>query len=243
MSDATVSALSPAAAFLSGVKTSLTSIYTLVMLGTFVGISALAHDYGFSLWWLAAATMLMWAGPGQVILITALGHGSPLFEAALAVCLSGLRLLPMVVTLLPLIRRPATRTAALLLPAHITAISMWVESMRLLPPMPREQRLAFTNGLGLGFMIPAHIGSLIGYYLVASLPSALTAGLLFLSPMSFLVSTSRNARMLVDRLALGIGLVVAPLLAYGQIQLDLMWTGIIAGSAAYAIHRLREAMR
>ncbi len=71
----------------------------------------------------------------------------------------------------------------------------------------------------------------------------LTAGLLFLSPISFLVSTARNARMLVDRIALGLGLIVGPALAYAHVGLDLMWTGIIAGSAAYGIHRLREPRR
>jgi hypothetical protein len=66
---------------------------------------------------------------------------------------------------------------------------------------------------------------------------------LFLTPLSFLVSTARNAKLLVDRLALGFGLVVGPLLAYAGVGLDLMWTGIIAGSCAYGIHRLREAAR
>jgi hypothetical protein len=83
----------------------------------------------------------------------------------------------------------------------------------------------------------------IGFYLAASLPVLLTAGLLFLTPMSFLVSTARNARTLVDRLALALGLVLGPLLAYYQIGLDLMWTGIVAGSVAYGVHRVREALR
>ena len=61
--------------------------------------------------------------------------------------------------------------------------------------------------------------------------------------MSFLVSNARNSRVLADRLALGLGLAVGPLLAYAHVGLDLMWTGIIAGSAAYVVHRLREALR
>jgi len=84
-------------------------------------------------------------------------------------------------------------------------------------------------------------GSVIGFYLAGSLPTLLTAGLLFLTPMSFLVSTARNAATLANRLALALGLVVSPLLAYFQVGLDLMWTGLIAGSAAYAVHRLRGA--
>jgi hypothetical protein len=61
--------------------------------------------------------------------------------------------------------------------------------------------------------------------------------------MSFLISTVRNSKHLVDRLALVLGLGLGPLLAYEQIGLDLLWTGAIAGSAAYGVHRLREAWR
>jgi hypothetical protein len=120
---------------------------------------------------------------------------------------------------------------------------MWVEAFRLLPVLPRERRLAFCNGLGGGFMLAGHGGSLIGFYLAGSVPPLLSAALLFLTPMSFLVSNARNSRLLVDRMALGLGLLVGPALAYAQVGLDLLWTGIIAGTAAYGFHRLREALR
>jgi hypothetical protein len=57
--------------------------------------------------------------------------------------------------------------------------------------------------------------------------------------MSFLMSTARNARMMVDRLALVLGLTLGPLLTYWQVGLDLMWTGLVGGSLAYGVHRLR----
>ena len=116
------------------------------------GIAALAHDYGFSLGWVMASTVLVWAGPSQVILISALGAGATLLETAIAVGLSCVRFLPMVVALLPLMRGPRTRTHDLLLPAHFTAASMWVESFRLLPAVPPERRVVYCNGLGIGFM-------------------------------------------------------------------------------------------
>jgi predicted branched-subunit amino acid permease len=232
-----------AVAFVQGLLASFRSVFTFVLVGTYVGIGALAHDYGFDLAWVLVSTTLMWAGPAQVILISALGTGAALFEVGLAVCLSAVRFLPMVVSLLPLVRGPQTRSRDLLLPAHFTAASMWVESFRLLPPLPRERRVAFANGLGLGFMLSGHVGSIAGFYLAASLPILLTAALLFLTPMSFLVSTARNSSTLVNQLALGFGLVVSPLLTYFHVGLDLMWTGIIAGTAAYAVYRLREAAR
>jgi predicted branched-subunit amino acid permease len=235
--------LSTAGAFFGGMRAAALSVFTLVLVGSYVGIGALAHDYGFSLPWVLLSTTLMWAGPAQVILISALGTGATLFETGMAVTLSAVRFLPMVVALLPLVRGPETRLRDLLLPTHFTAASMWVECFRLLPSVPRERRIAFSNGLGAGFLLAAHAGSIIGFLLAASLPALLTAALLFLTPMSFLVSTARNSATLVSRLALGLGLVIGPVLTYFAVGLDLMWTGIIAGTAAYGIHRLRGVLR
>jgi predicted branched-subunit amino acid permease len=234
---------SSAAVFLDGMLASFRSVFALVLTGTYVGIGALAHDYGFSLAWVMLSTVLIWAAPAQVIMISALGAGAALLEVALAVFLSAVRFLPMVVSLLPLLRGPHTRPRDLLIPVHFTAASMWVESFRLLPPLPRERRIPFCNGLAIGFMLSAHIGTVIGFYLAALLPALLTAALLFLTPMSFLVSTARNSATLANRLALALGLVVSALLVYFQIGLDLMWTGLIAGSLAYAAHRLRGALQ
>ena len=112
--------------------------------------------------------------------------------------------------------------------------------MRLLPQQPRGERVAFYNGLGLGLMSGAVIGGAIGFYLAARLPVLLAATLLFFTPMALLMSTASNARALLDRLAFAAGLVVGPIVAWFNFGLDLMWTGLIAGSLAYLINRWRE---
>ena len=73
------------------------------------------------------------------------------------------------------------------------------------------------------------------------MPPLLAATLLFLTPLSFLISTARNARMMMDRLALGFGLVLGALLTMLHVDFDLMWAGIGGGTLAYVIHRAREA--
>ena len=229
------------AAFFRGFRSAWFSVFAMVLSGTYIGIGALAHDFGISSWWLALSTMLVWAGPAQVIMVSALGTGAAPLEIAIAVSLSGIRLLPMVVALLPLLRGEGRRVRDLLLPMHFTSISMWVESLRLLPGIPREWRLAFCNGLSIGYMSVAVTFGFVGYYLAAGLPPLFAAALLFLTPMSFLLSTARGARMFGDRLALLLGLVIAPLLAYYQVELDLMWTGVVGGTLAYGAARLREA--
>jgi predicted branched-subunit amino acid permease len=228
-------------AFLGGVKSALTSVFCSVIMGTYIGIGAIAHDFGLSAWWLALSSVLVWAAPAQVILISALGAGAALFEVAIAVSLSAIRLSPMVVSLLPLLRGPGTRLRDLLLPTHFTAVSVWVESLRLLPAIPQERRIPFCNGISVGLMGTAVTSGFVGFYLAAGLPPLLAGALLFLTPMSFLISTARNAKMLVDRLALVLGLVVGPVLSNLDVSLDLMWTGIVGGTVAYAVHRLREA--
>jgi len=232
---------SSSAAFFGGVASSFTSVFSLVMIGTFVGIGALAHGYGFSAWWLTASTVVVWAGPAQVILISALGSGGTMIDVAVAVSLSGVRLFPMVVSLLPLLRGEGTRTRDLLLPTHFMSVTTWVESLRLLPQLPHAQRIAFCNGLSSGYMGTAVVTGLIGFYLAAGLPPLLAGGLLFLTPMSFLCTTARNARQMLERLALALGLSIEPVLTYFDVGLDLVWTGVGAGTLAYVVHRVREA--
>ena len=229
-------------AFFNGLRMAWGSIFALVLLGNYTGIGALAYEFGFSPLWIVLCTLLIWAAPAQVIVITTLATAS-LLDVAIAVTLSSTRFLPMVAALLPMLKTARTRQFELILPMHLTAISVWVEAMRLIPKAPREQRIAYYNGLGIGLIVVACVGSVIGHYLAARLPPLLATTLLFFTPMAMLMTLARNSEALIDRAAFGLGLVIGPLLAAQKVKLDLMLTGLIAGTAAYAIHRLREARR
>ena len=54
------------------------------------------------------------------------------------------------------------------------------------------------------------------------------------------MSTVRNSKQFIDRLAFALGLIIGPLLAYYDVRLDLLWTGVAGGLLAYAFHRLRR---
>jgi predicted branched-subunit amino acid permease len=229
--------------FLGGMRAGASSVFALVIFGSYVSIGAFAHDLGFSTGWLSVSTILVWAAPAQVIIIASLAAGATGLEIAVAVTLSAIRLLPMVVSVLPVIRAPDTPLRSLILPTHLTAISVWIESLRLSPQLPRADRIAFVNGIGVMLMGLAVLGGLAGHVLASMLPVLLVSAMLFLTPMSFLSSTVRNSKSLSDRLAIIVGLVMAPTLAWLDVSLDLLWTGVVGGTFAYGVHRVREAMR
>lgn len=227
-------------AFLHGLRTGATSVFAFVIVFTYIGFGALCHDYGFSVGWAMLSTVLLWAGPAQVILVTGLAPGSALVETAVAVALSSVRFLPIVVALIPLVKRADTRPRDLVLPVHLMAVSVWVEAMRHAPAMPRERRIAFCNGIGCVLLGLGTIFTGVGYYMQALLPAVFGAAAMFITPISFLTSTARNARLLLDKAALALGFAIAPLLAFSAVQFDLLWTGVIGGTLAYGLHRVQR---
>jgi predicted branched-subunit amino acid permease len=215
-------------------------VLTLVLFATYLGIGALAHDTRFSLGWVLASTLLVWAGPAQIILISTLASGATIIQAAIAVTVSAIRLLPMVVSVLPMIRGPKSRRRELVLAAHFIAVTLWVECFRLLPHVPRERRVAFVLGLGTGLVSICLCANVIGYTLAARLQPIFAAAMLLLTPLAFLLSTARNCRQLSDSLALALGIALFPLIGQLHTGVDILISGISAGSIAFAVHWWRE---
>ena len=227
-------------AFAWGVRSVASTVLTLVLFATYLGIGALAHDTHFSLGWVLASTALVWAGPAQIILISTLGSGATVVQAAIAVAVSAVRLFPMVVSVLPMMRTPQTRRRHLIFTTHFIAITMWVECFRLLPKVPRERRVAFTNGLGVGLMSACLMATALGYGLAANLPQLFGAAILLLTPLAFLLSTARNCRQFADVVALALGLALFPFAAMLNTGVDILISGVSAGTIAYGVHRWRE---
>lgn len=227
-------------AFLYGLWRAGTSVFALVIITTMIGFGALCHDYGFSVGWAMLSTALLWAGPAQVVLATGLGPGTPLIETALAVALSSVRFLPIVVALIPLVRREGMRAWQLILPVHFMAVSVWVEAVRIAPTLPREHRISFCNGIGLGLLLLGVVFTAVGHFMQALLPPLFGAAAMFITPISFLTSTAHNARVILEKAALALGLVLGPAFAFSGVQYDLLWTGVIAGTAAYVLHRVQR---
>src|ERR1700684_1168284 len=153
----------PLRAFAFGMAAVRWTILSAVLFVTYIGIGALAHDTHFSLAWALLATLLVWAGPAQIILISTLASGASAVQSAIAGTVSAIRLFPMVVAVLPMMRTPQTKRRQLVLVAHFTAVTLWVECYRFLPHVPRERRIAFVHGLGCGLTSIGLCATVLGY--------------------------------------------------------------------------------
>ena len=223
-----------------GLFAGITSVQGLVLFASYVGFGGLCAGIGFPMGAAVFSTFLIAALPSQLLLVGGYVAGNGALVIALAVLLSAARLLPSVVTLLPYLR---ARLPLQLFASHFIAVSIWVESRRLLPPLAPAGRLPFYFGLVTVFNVGCVAATFIGFMLAGRLPHALAVGLTFLTPISFLLALTRNSRDLVDYLSLAFGLALAPLFAAYGGQLDLLWTGLAGGTAAWLIHRWRGKAR
>ncbi|HEY8566116.1 MAG TPA: AzlC family ABC transporter permease [Beijerinckiaceae bacterium] len=207
-----------------------------------LGIGGLARDAGHPVGAAMLSTVLVWASPAQAILYAGLAAGMALPAIALAVGLSSVRFLPMVMSILPLLRRPGQRIATQVLAAHLVAVTLWVESRRRLPDLPLEDRVPYYFGFGFTLIVVSAALTGLGHLLAATLPPPLAAGLLFLTPVFFTLSLVAGLRGSADAVAVGLGFVLAPLgtLLVGP-DMDLLATGLVAGTIAYAVGRRARA--
>ena len=82
--------------------------------------------------------------------------------------------------------------------------------------------------------------TIIGYELAANLSQTFASAILQLTPLAFLFSTARNSRELADVLALVLGLAFYPLASLLNSGLDILVSGVGAGTIAFLVHKWRE---
>lgn len=224
--------------FLAGFRHTF-ALFSIVLIATFVGIGALCKELGFSLLWSMIAAAAIWAGPAQVILISGAAAGVSLLPLALTICLSSVRMMPMVVSLMPYFRADTQNTFKLLLAAHIVSISTWAEGQKILPAMPAEQRLPFFYGIGLSVILNSMFATGLGYMIAGVIPKPLLGGMLFLTPIFFLLTLFKGAKMRVDYAAIAFGLLLLVALQPVLPHLAMLIAGVGGGTAAYFLrHKL-----
>ncbi|WP_306224110.1 AzlC family ABC transporter permease [Bosea beijingensis] len=203
-----------------------------------IGIGSLARDVGYPVDVAVLSTILVWAGPSQVLFFASIAAGAAWSAIVIAIAFASLRFLPMTMAILPLLRRPGQSIWQQLILAHYVAVTAWSEGLRRLPGIAPHQRVAYFLGFANTCMAVSSIGTFAGYYLLGALPVPFAAGLLCLTPMFFLISLIAGLRHRGDSAALLLGLAFAPISArFIGGGFDLIVAGLIAGTLAFLIGR------
>lgn len=202
------------------------------------GFGGLAREMGYTLDQVMLMTASIWALPSMVVLVGAVAGGAGLIATAFAVTLSAVRLMPMTMSLMPVLRGPKTRLSTLLILSHFIAVTAWVESLRRLPSIPRAARVPYFAGFAVMLMSLVVLASGAGHAVSTALPAVLAAGLFLLTPAYFLLSLTAAATSLAERLAMIFGLGLGPAVYLVAPGADLLVSGLVGGTAAFAIGRV-----
>nr|WP_306267363.1 AzlC family ABC transporter permease [Pararhizobium sp. IMCC3301] len=216
----------------------IVSVPAFILMMSYVGFGAFAREAGMTLPQAAFTTATVWALPSQVVLAGSLAAGTSIGLVALAVALASVRLTPMVAAWVPVVRGPASTRLSLVLMSQFVAITAWIVSMNRLPDLPREGRGAYFIGFASSLTVGNTIVTVASFILAGELSDAWRGALLFLTPIYFLTSLTAAARLPSDKLALLFGLIFGPLIYMTGVQLDLLWSGLLAGTLAFFIDRL-----
>ncbi|MEN9618883.1 MAG: hypothetical protein RL406_1120 [Pseudomonadota bacterium] len=221
-------------AFWQGIRDAL-GAPVLVLFAGMVGFGAMGHTHGFDAWMTGLTSLLMFALPGQVVMLEMFISGSSLLAIGFAVTLTSTRFLTMVVTLFPQLHR-RDRNPLLYLWVHMLAMTAWAVSMREFPRMSPQHRLNYFIGLALPCWLISPMGTVLGYFVAGWVPAAVTLGLVFINPLFFLL-TFTDVKPWANRIAIGLGCILGPVFYVFDADSSLLLTGLVAGTLAYVIDR------
>jgi len=211
----------------------------IVLFASSIGFGALARDLGLTIGQALTMSAAFFALPAQVVFIDEVARGADVLALALAVALTGIRLLPMAVTLVPFFREDKGPRWLWLVAIHTLAITPWLEAQRRLPSEPPGLRLPFYVGLGQAILFITLAGTFSGHQLAASLPTWIAASLVFATPIYFLLSLMGAAQGGAGFLAIGLGAALGPIayLLVADVGLDLLVAGLLGGTIAWWFDR------
>ncbi len=212
-------------------------------LGSFAamtGFGALAGDAGTPLWAAVALTIGVWSMPGQVAFVELYASGASLLLVLLVVTVANVRMFPLTIATIPLLREGRGVKANQFMMAQLNSVTSYV---RLADVSDRESdvkaRVEFFTAFTIGTFVVGTIGTILGFTLAENLPAAGVQALIFVTPLYLLLLTARSPKAQVQ-LAVVAGCVLVPVFHVWIGALGIVVGGVVAGTIAFVATSWRK---
>jgi predicted branched-subunit amino acid permease len=221
-------------AFWSGVRDGR-GAPAMVLFAGMVGFGAMGRTNGFDLWFTTATSFLMFALPGQIVMLEMILLGASSLTIALATSLTATRFVTMTATLFPMLHE-RDRNKQLYAKVHLLAMTAWAVSLKEFQTIEPKHRLSYFVGLGILCWLISVPGTIVGFLIAGSVPMPITLGLIFINPLFFLL-TFTEIKVSGYRLAILLGSIAGPIFYLMDRDTSLLTAGLIGGTLAYWIDR------
>ena len=225
--------------FLKGAS-GIVSLPAFVLMSSFIGFAGFAREAGFSLGETVFMVGTIWALPSHLVLVGGVIAGTSTLTILIGVSLASVRLMPMVMAQMPLLRGKNTSRWTLLFLSHFIAITSWVFLQERYKKVPQEARASFFAGFGITITVVCTILVGFTYALAGTFPPILAAALFFLTPIYFLTSLWGAANLLSDKWAMILGLILGPAIHMVWPDLDILLAGAVGGTLAFGIAKYQQ---
>ena len=152
---------------------------------SFLAIGALLKNIGFNVQQSFFSTFFTYALPGQLVMAESFFVGASLINIFVAVWLVNVRLYPMTVSLIPLLKDKSQPRWKYYLSCHFLAVSSWLIMKNRYQSIDQKYRIDFWIGIGIGTWGTAIFSTLVGYFLSDYLNKDMMIGLAIVNPVYF----------------------------------------------------------
>jgi predicted branched-subunit amino acid permease len=212
----------------------------IVLFASYVGFGSLIRESQLNLPIGLLSTLATWALPGQIVSVELYAAGASLLTIFIAVALTNARMMPMTLTLLPVIRVPGRARWRLYAAAHLIAVTGWAVAMIRCPDMPPAQRLSYFVAFAATLLCGSVVGTAVGFVAAGTVPASVSLGLVFVNPIYFMLLFLGDLRDRARVLALVLGAGLAPVMHVLAPSWGLLITGVVAGGLAFGLTRKRR---
>jgi len=204
------------------------------------GFGAIAGEAGETLWRSLVIMAGLWSMPGQVAFVELSAEGVLGWTLIIAVTVANMRMLPLTLASIPLLRDKPGITIRQFWLAQINSVTSFVLLTDAAGRISDRRRLnRYFEGFCLGTLVLGAAGTIIGHTLAGQLPVQGVRALIFVTPLYLLLLTGRTR----DSMMLGaavFGCIFVPIAHRWSADWGVILGGFIAGTLAFVVFESRR---